>query len=81
MHLKWSCAFLCWSIVVVFVYLSILLSKFPRLHMANSYWLMGAISNDPAKFNFAGFYNCFQSSRSAIVWRLDALHMNIFIST
>lgn len=114
--LKCSCAFLCWSIVVVFVYLSILLPKvsrylplvkrdsqfqktytcaselhrtcyccqdryqwprlprtcmahdvlqFPRLHMANNYWLMGAISNDPAKLNFAGF--CKFSHQSHVI--------------
>ncbi|KAF9258581.1 MFS general substrate transporter [Marasmius fiardii PR-910] len=49
------------------------------------YWLVGAMSNDPAKLaNFIGFYKTIQSVGNAGVWRADAVHipyMNIFIST
>ncbi|KAG2145806.1 MFS general substrate transporter [Suillus clintonianus] len=115
-------AFLCWSIVVVFVFaiytwayfyqktytrasesptavkmdmndpdysahvwLMILFGLLDSMWQTTAYWLMGAMSNDPAKLAvFAGFYKCFQSSGSAIAWRLDALrrpYMNIFVST
>ncbi|KAI0344169.1 MFS general substrate transporter [Trametopsis cervina] len=50
-----------------------------------SYWLMGAMSNNPAKLaHFAGFYKSLQSAGAAGVWRADAVglpFMNIFIST
>ncbi|KAG7090623.1 hypothetical protein E1B28_009725 [Marasmius oreades] len=49
------------------------------------YWLMGAMSNDPAKLAyFSGFYKCIQSAGAAGVWRADAVgipYMNVFIST
>ncbi|KAL0567466.1 hypothetical protein V5O48_014530 [Marasmius crinis-equi] len=49
------------------------------------YWLMGAMSNDPARLAyFSGFYKCIQSAGNAGVWRADAVKlpfMNIFIST
>lgn len=50
-----------------------------------SYWIMGAMSNDPAKLAyFTGLYKSIQSAGAAGVWRADALKipfMNIFIST
>lgn len=50
-----------------------------------AYWLMGAMSNDPAKLaHFAGFYKSLQSAGAAGVWRADAVkvpYMNIFLST
>ncbi|KAF9016863.1 hypothetical protein BDZ89DRAFT_1075271 [Hymenopellis radicata] len=50
-----------------------------------SYWLMGAMSNDPSKLAFfAGFYKSIQSSGGAGIWRADAVgipYMNMFIST
>ncbi|KAF8899685.1 MFS general substrate transporter [Mucidula mucida] len=50
-----------------------------------SYWLMGAMSNDPSKLAFfAGFYKSIQSSGGAGSWRADAVgvpYMNMFIST
>ncbi|KAK2459749.1 hypothetical protein APHAL10511_008181 [Amanita phalloides] len=50
-----------------------------------TYWLMGAMSNDPAKLaHFAGFYKSIQSAGAAGVWSADAHKkpfMNIFIST
>jgi len=39
-----------------------------------SYWLMGALSNEPRKLAyFAGFYKSLQSAGAAVVWRIDAL--------
>lgn len=50
-----------------------------------TYWLIGAMSNDPAKLaHFAGFYKSIQSAGAAGVWRADAQgrpFMDIFIST
>jgi len=49
------------------------------------YWMMGAMSNDPAKLaHFTGLYKSIQSAGGAIAWRLDATktpYMTIFIST
>ncbi|KAF9447178.1 hypothetical protein P691DRAFT_707190 [Macrolepiota fuliginosa MF-IS2] len=49
------------------------------------YWLMGAMSNDPAKLaHFIGFYKSIQSAGAAGTWRADAIkipYMNLFIST
>jgi hypothetical protein len=39
-----------------------------------TYWLMGALSNDPRKLAyFAGFYKSIQSAGAAVAWRIDAL--------
>ncbi|KAG6853534.1 hypothetical protein C0991_003454, partial [Blastosporella zonata] len=39
-----------------------------------AYWIMGAMSNDPAKLaHFTGFYKSFQSAAAAGVWRADAV--------
>ncbi|OAX33851.1 hypothetical protein K503DRAFT_487990 [Rhizopogon vinicolor AM-OR11-026] len=50
-----------------------------------AYWLMGAMSNDPAKLAvFTGFYKSLQSAGAAGAWRADAVgtpYMNIFLST
>jgi len=50
-----------------------------------AYWIMGAMSNDPAKLaHFTGLYKSIQSAGAAVVWRADAVKMpfmNIFIST
>lgn len=50
-----------------------------------AYWLMGAMSNDPAKLaHFTGFYKSIQSAGGAGAWRADARKtpfMNMFIST
>jgi MFS family permease len=52
---------------------------------STAYWLMGAMSNDPAKLaHFAGFYKSIQSAGAAGAWRADAVKtpfMNLFIST
>ncbi|EPS99673.1 hypothetical protein FOMPIDRAFT_1147344 [Fomitopsis schrenkii] len=50
-----------------------------------AYWIMGAMSNDPAKLaNLTGFYKSLQSAAACGVWRADAVgipYMNIFVST
>lgn len=50
-----------------------------------AYWIMGAMSNDPAKLAyFTGLYKSIQSAGAAGVWRADAIKipfMNIFVST
>ena len=39
-----------------------------------TYWLMGALSNDPRKLAyFAGFYKSLQSAGAAVAWRIDAV--------
>lgn len=67
------------------VWLMIFYGLLDSMWQTTAYWLMGAMSNDPAKLAvFTGFYKCFQSAGSAVVWRLDAVqkpYMNIFIST
>ncbi|CCO27891.1 UNC93-like protein C922,05c [Rhizoctonia solani AG-1 IB] len=49
------------------------------------YWMMGAMSNDPAKLAiFTGFYKSIQSAGAAGIWRADGMeipYMNIFVST
>lgn len=50
-----------------------------------SYWLMGAMSNDPSKLAFfAGFYKSIQSAGAAGMWRADAVKtpfLNMFVGT
>ncbi|KIJ45194.1 hypothetical protein M422DRAFT_46992 [Sphaerobolus stellatus SS14] len=50
-----------------------------------AYWMMGAMSNDPAKLAyFTGFYKSLQSAGAAIIWRADAVgtpYISIFAST
>ncbi|KAF5313027.1 hypothetical protein D9619_003575 [Psilocybe cf. subviscida] len=50
-----------------------------------AYWIMGAMSNDPAKLaHFAGFYKSIQSAGGAGSWRADGVktpYMTMFIST
>jgi roadblock/LC7 domain-containing protein len=50
-----------------------------------AYWMMGAMSNDPAKLaHFTGFYKSIQSAGGAGTWRADGQglpYMTIFAST
>lgn len=50
-----------------------------------TYWLMGAMSNDPAKLAYyVGFYKSIQSASAAGAWRTDAVktpYINVFLST
>ena len=41
-----------------------------------AYWIIGAMSNDPAKLaHFTGFYKSLQSAGAAGVWRADAVKL------
>ncbi|KAA1470945.1 MFS general substrate transporter [Dentipellis sp. KUC8613] len=67
------------------VFLYIAFGILDSMWQTTAYWMMGAMSNDPAKLAyFAGFYKSIQSAGAAGVWRADAVklpYMNIFIST
>ncbi|KIJ61148.1 hypothetical protein HYDPIDRAFT_42912 [Hydnomerulius pinastri MD-312] len=67
------------------VWLMIFYGLLDSMWQTTAYWLMGAMSNDPAKLAvFAGFYKSLQSAGAAGIWRADAVmipYMNIFIST
>ncbi|EGO03433.1 hypothetical protein SERLA73DRAFT_69300 [Serpula lacrymans var. lacrymans S7.3] len=67
----------CWLIIFY--------SLLDAMWQTTAYWLMGAMSNDPAKLAvFTGFYKSIQSAGAAGVWRADAINlpfMNIFAST
>ncbi|KAG1822471.1 MFS general substrate transporter [Suillus subaureus] len=67
------------------VWLMIFYGFLDSMWQTYAYWLMGAMSNDPAKLAvFAGFYKSLQSAGAASVWAADgasAPYMNIFLST
>lgn len=67
------------------VWLYIFCGLLDAMWQTYSYWMMGAMSNDPAKLAiFTGFYKSIQSAGAAGVWRADAMRipfMNIFAST
>ncbi|KAG7090640.1 hypothetical protein E1B28_009742 [Marasmius oreades] len=67
------------------VCLYVLFGILDAMWQTTAYWIMGAMSNDPAKLAyFAGFYKSLQSAGAAGVWRADAVqlpYMGIFIST
>ncbi|KAH7907552.1 MFS general substrate transporter [Hygrophoropsis aurantiaca] len=67
------------------VWLMIFYGLLDSMWQTTVYWLMGAMSNDPAKLAvFTGFYKSLQSAGSAVIWRVDAQYapyMNMFIST
>ncbi|KAF9476003.1 MFS general substrate transporter [Pholiota conissans] len=67
--------------VVLYIFCGLL----DAMWQTTAYWLMGAMSNDPAKLaNFTGFYKAIQSAGGAGSWRVDAQkrpYMNLFIST
>ncbi|KNZ79347.1 UN protein [Termitomyces sp. J132] len=67
------------------IFLYIFCGILDAMWQTNAYWLMGAMSNDPAKLAyFAGFYKSLQSAGAAGMWRADAVlipYMNIFVST
>ncbi|KAH7928792.1 hypothetical protein BV22DRAFT_1004081 [Leucogyrophana mollusca] len=67
------------------VWLMIFYGFLDSMWQTYAYWLMGAMSNDPAKLAvFTGFYKSLQSAGAAGVWRADAVlipYMNIFLST
>jgi MFS family permease len=67
------------------VWLYIFCGLLDSMWQTTAYWLMGAMSNDPAKLAYlTGFYKSIQSVGAAIVWKADgsnAPYMNIFVST
>jgi len=67
------------------IWLYIFCGLLDAMWQTSAYWIMGAMSNDPAKLAyFAGFYKSIQSAGAAGVWRADAVKlpfMNIFAST
>ncbi|KAI0935594.1 hypothetical protein AcV5_003976 [Taiwanofungus camphoratus] len=67
------------------IWLYIFCGMLDAMWQTTAYWIMGAMSNDPAKLaNLTGFYKSLQSAGAAGVWRADAVglpYMNIFIST
>ncbi|KAG2087122.1 MFS general substrate transporter [Suillus discolor] len=67
------------------VWLMIFYGLLDSMWQTYAYWLMGAMSNDPAKLAvFAGFYKSLQSVGAASVWAADGAsvaYMNIFLST
>ncbi|KAG5642564.1 hypothetical protein DXG03_002551 [Asterophora parasitica] len=67
--------------IILYVFCGLL----DAMWQTTAYWLMGAMSNDPAKLaHFAGFYKSLQSAGAAGIWRADAVkvpYLNIFIST
>ncbi|PPQ97669.1 hypothetical protein CVT26_002481 [Gymnopilus dilepis] len=67
------------------IWLFIFCGLLDAMWQTTAYWIMGAMSNDPAKLAyFAGFYKSIQSAGGAGAWRADAVktpYMNMFIST
>ncbi|KAI0005286.1 MFS general substrate transporter [Russula compacta] len=67
------------------VFLYIFCGLLDSMWQTTAYWMMGAMSNDPAKLAyFVGFYKSVQSAGAAGVWRADAMkvpYMNLFLST
>jgi MFS family permease len=67
------------------IWLYIFCGLLDAMWQTTAYWIMGAMSNDPAKLAyFTGFYKSIQSAGGAGVWRADAVllpFMNVFIST
>ncbi|OBZ79423.1 hypothetical protein A0H81_00228 [Grifola frondosa] len=67
------------------MWLYIVCGLLDAMWQTTAYWIMGAMSNDPAKLaNFAGFYKSLQSAGAAGIWRADAVdipYMNIFVAT
>ncbi|KIY61774.1 MFS general substrate transporter [Cylindrobasidium torrendii FP15055 ss-10] len=67
------------------VFFYVLCGILDAMWQTTSYWLMGAMSNDPSKLAFfAGFYKSLQSAGAAGIWRADAVKipfLNMFAST
>ncbi|KLO05029.1 MFS general substrate transporter [Schizopora paradoxa] len=67
------------------VWLMIFCGLLGSMWQTTSYWIMGAMSNDPAKLAYlTGFYKALQCAGAAVVWRAVGVglpFMNIFIST
>jgi len=67
------------------LFLYIFCGLLDSMWQTTAYWMMGAMSNDPARLAyFSGFYKSIQSAGAAGVWRADAMkvpYMNLFLST
>ncbi|KAJ7233132.1 MFS general substrate transporter [Mycena haematopus] len=67
------------------VFLYIFFGLLDSMWQTSVYWMMGAMSNDPAKLAyFTGFYKSIQSAGAAGSWRADAVntpYMNMLAST
>ncbi|KAI0245670.1 MFS general substrate transporter [Lactifluus subvellereus] len=67
------------------LFLYIFCGLLDSMWQTTAYWMMGAMSNDPAKLAyFTGFYKSIQSAGAAGVWRADAMkvpYLNLFLST
>ncbi|KAI0344178.1 MFS general substrate transporter [Trametopsis cervina] len=67
------------------IFLYICCGLLDSMWQTTAYWLMGAMSNNPAKLaHFTGFYKSIQSAGAAGIWRADAVgipYLNMFIST
>lgn len=67
------------------IWLYIFCGLLDSMWQTTAYWMMGAMSNDPAKLAYlAGLYKSIQSAGGAVAWRIDGIklpYMNIFIST
>ncbi|KAK7061445.1 hypothetical protein R3P38DRAFT_657503 [Favolaschia claudopus] len=72
-------------LIVHFSWLYIFCGLLDSMWQTSVYWMMGAMSNDPAKLAYlTGFYKSIQSAGAVGSWRADAVllpFMNIFAST
>ncbi|TDL22280.1 MFS general substrate transporter [Rickenella mellea] len=67
------------------IWLYIFCGLLDAMWQTTAYWMMGAMSNDPAKLAYlTGFYKSIQSAGAAGMWRADGVgkpYMQIFAST
>ncbi|KAJ8507455.1 hypothetical protein ONZ45_g10179 [Pleurotus djamor] len=67
------------------IWLYIFCGLLDAMWQTTSYWMMGAMSNDPAKLAYyTGFYKSLQSAGAAGIWAADGAKrpfMDVFIST
>lgn len=56
------------------IWLYIFCGLMDSMWQTTAYWMMGAMSNDPAKLaHFTGLYKSIQSAGGAVAWRIDGL--------
>jgi len=67
------------------VWLYIFMGLMDAMWQTAAYWMMGAMSNDPAKLaHFTGMYKSIQSAGGAVAWRTDGVKLpfiKMFITT
>ena len=67
---------------VAYIWLYIFCGFLDSMWQTTAYWIMGAMSNDPAKLaHFAGFYKSMQSAGAAGIWRADAVKMPLVLNS